>query len=128
MGVDLIREMFEQMVLKKDPDLIERFYSPDFEMHSNGVVQGFEEFAAAHRRVYATDISYEVEYDEDAWVEQEGRVAGRVWITTKLPGREATRIEVILIARIEDDRITRIWETTWPDWQNLREMERYEAP
>lgn len=66
MSVEMIKEMFEQMVLKKDPAAIARFYAPDFELHSNGVVRGFEEFAEGHRQVYASEITYGVEYDDDA--------------------------------------------------------------
>ena len=37
-------------------------------MFSNGVTQDYEAFATSHRTVYATEISYSVEYDEEAWV------------------------------------------------------------
>lgn len=49
-----------------------------------------------------------------------------MWITTKLPDEPATRIEVILIAVVEDGRITRVWETTWPNWADLMAYEEYE--
>lgn len=126
MSVDLVKEMFEQMVLKKDPEAIPRFYSPDFELHTNGTVQGYEDFESGHRRVYATPITYRVEYDEEAWVEGQDRVAGRVWITTKLPDQPETRIEVILIAQVKDGQITRLWEATYPDWKTLTEMKAYD--
>ncbi|MGZ5376884.1 MAG: hypothetical protein ACXWZR_00820 [Mycobacterium sp.] len=59
--------------------------------------QNFAEFAESHRGVYATDISYAIAYDDEAWVEADGRVAARVWITTSRP----------------DEEPTRVWETTW---------------
>ena len=88
---ELLIEMFEQMVKRKDASLIERYYHPDFLLHTNGAVQGYEEFADGHRRVYATEISYAVDYDEKAWVVTDDRVAGRVWITTERPGEEPTK-------------------------------------
>ena len=115
MSIAVLRQMFEEMVVQKDPAAIERFYDPSFAMFSNGVTQNFEDFAASHRSVYATEISYSVEYDEDAWVETPDKVAARVWITTSLPNESPTRIEVVLIAAFHDGRITRIWETTWPN-------------
>lgn len=125
MTIAVLREMFDQMVMRKDPAAIERFYDPSFVMYSNGLRQEFEAFAAGHRAVYATAISYAVEYDEEAWVEAANRVAGRVWITTSRPGESPTRIELVLIAAFRAGRITRVWETTFPDWRNLPPFETY---
>lgn len=122
---ELLIEMFEQMVKRKDASLIERYYHPDFLLHTNGAVQGYEEFADGHRRVYATEISYAVDYDEKAWVVTDDRVAGRVWITTERPGEEPTKIEVVLIATYLDGRLYRLWELTWPDWSQLRAFDVY---
>ena len=125
MSVAVLREMFEQMVERKDAPAIERFYSPSFVMFSNGVTQDYAAFADSHRGVYATEISYSIEYDEEAWVETADKVAGRVWITTSRPDEKPTRIEVVLIAAFEDGRITRVWETTWPSWNELPAFETY---
>ena len=121
----MLRQMFEQMVEKKDPTAIDHFYHPSFVMFSNAVTQDFEAFAASHRTIYATPISYSVEYDEQAWVESPEKVAGRVWITTSRPGESSTRIEVVLIAAFVDGRISRVWETTWPSWNTLPAFETY---
>jgi hypothetical protein len=125
MSIAVLREMFEQMVEKKDPTAIDRFYDPSFVMFSNGITQDFEAFATSHRNLYATPIRYSVEYDEQAWVETTDKVAARVWITTSRPGESPTRIEVVLIAAFNDGRITRIWETTWPSWNTLPAFETY---
>jgi hypothetical protein len=125
MSIAVLRDMFEQMVVNKDETGIERFYHPTFVMFSNGLSQDFEEFAASHRAIYETPISYSIEYDEEAWVESTDKVAGRVWITTTLPGEEPTRIEVVLIAAFVDGRISRVWETNWPSWNELPGFETY---
>lgn len=121
----LFREMFERMVIGKDAELIEHYYHPDFVMYSDGLEQNFAEFAASHRGVYDTAISYAIEYDEQAWVETADRVAGRMWITTQRPGEDATRIEIVVIAAYLDGRIHRIWETTWPSWRSVAALENY---
>jgi hypothetical protein len=126
MSVAILKQMFDHMVVTKDPEAITRFYAPTFVMDSNGVRQSYDAFAKSHEDMYASDITYSVEYDEDAWVESPDRVAGRVWITTKLPDEPATRIEVVLIAVFEDGRITRVWETTWPNWSDLKAFDDYE--
>jgi hypothetical protein len=127
MSVALLREMFDQMVIAKNAELVERYYHPDFVMHSDGLTQEFTEFHESHRQIYSTPISYEIEYDEQAWVEAEAeaKVAGRVWITTSRPGEKPTRIVVVLIAAFRDGRIHRIWETTWPSWRNVASLENY---
>lgn len=127
MSVALLKEMFDRMVIHKDPELIEHFYHPEFVMFSDGLAQSFAEFAESHRRVYATDIGYAIEYDEDAWVESAtgDKVAGRAWITTSRPGEAPTRIEIVLIAVYRDGKIQRVWETTWPSWRTVAALENY---
>ena len=123
----LLREMFDQMVLGKDAALIERYYHPDFQLTTNGLVQDFASSAAGHRAVYATEICYAVEYDDDAWVTTDDRVAGRVWITTSRPGEAPTKIEVVLVATVVGGRFHRLWELTWPDWSRLRAFDSYDS-
>lgn len=125
MSIAVLRQMFEEMVVNKDASAIDRFYDPTFVMYSNGITQDFDAYATSHRNVLATAIRYSVEYDEQAWVETTDKVAGRVWITTSLPGESPTRIEVVLIAAFSDGRITRIWETTWPSWNEMPTFETY---
>ncbi|GGL97479.1 hypothetical protein GCM10011594_16630 [Nakamurella endophytica] len=119
--------MFDEMVVGKDATAVADFYHPDFQMVSNGVVQGFDAFAESHSRVYDTPISYQVRYDEQAWVETPDRIAGRVWITTARPGEPATEIEVVLIATYRNGLIHRLWELTWPDWSRLGAFEHYDS-
>ncbi|KZS58893.1 hypothetical protein A4G26_01990 [Mycobacterium kansasii] len=125
MSVVLLREMFDRVVVAKNADLFEHYYDPDFVMYSDGLSQSFAEFRDSHRNVYATDISYAVEYDEQAWVVAADKVAGRLWITTSRLGEQPTRIEVVLIAAYRNGRIHRIWETTWPSWRNVAALEDY---
>ena len=121
-----LREMFDRVVLRKDASLIPVFYDTGFRLYSNDQEQDYQAFLEGHERLYATDISYAASYDEDAWVESEDEVAGRMWITTTKPGQPSTRIEVILVARFCDGRLHRLWELTWPDWSNLPAVARYQ--
>lgn len=125
MSVELIREMFDRMVVAKNHELIAHYYHPDFIMTSNGQQQDYAAFAASHERIYTTAISYAFRYDEQAWVQSDDRVAGRVWVTTKRPEEEATTMELILIATFLDGRIHRLWELTWPDWSALKAFDNY---
>ncbi|EUA89582.1 hypothetical protein I551_3958 [Mycobacterium ulcerans str. Harvey] len=69
MSIALLREMFEKMVVAKNAELIGHYYDPDFVMYSDGLRQEFAEFNEGHRKIYASAISYAIEYDEDAWVQ-----------------------------------------------------------
>jgi hypothetical protein len=129
MSVARLREMFDRMVIRKDAELARVYYHPDFRLHTNGQVQDYAAFAAGHETVYATGITYDIRYDEAAWVESEDRVAGRLWITTQRPGEAAVEIEVILVATYVDGMLHRLWELTWPDWSRLEAFETYaESP
>jgi hypothetical protein len=122
---ELMQEMFSQMVEAKDITQVEKYYEPDFLLYTNGQVQDYASFHAGHARVYPTEISYAVEYDNDAWVEAGDRLGGRMWITTKRPAEAAARIEVIFLAVYRQRRIRRLWELTWPDWSQLGAFETY---
>jgi hypothetical protein len=127
MSVSLLREMFEQMVIRKDATLAGAYYHPEFRLTTNGQIQDYAAFAAGHERIYATDITYAVRYDDEAWVETDDRIAGRLWITTQRPHEPATEIEVILVARYLDGLLHRLWELTWPDWSLLDAFTTYDG-
>ena len=120
-----LREMFTRMVEAKDASLVDEYYDPAFELHTNGSVQDLAAFRAGHERVYPTAIRYEVEYDDEAWIATGDRLGGRVRITTTMPGEEPTRIEVVLLAGYRDGRIRWLKELTWPDWRRMGEFEDY---
>jgi hypothetical protein len=63
-SIALLREMFDQMVVAKNAELVERYYDRDFAMYSDGLTQNFTEFRDSHREIYATSINYAIEYDE----------------------------------------------------------------
>ena len=121
----LLREMFERTVIPKNAALFDDYYHPDFELTTNGIMQRFPEYKAAHVGVYETPIRYSIRYDEDTWVETADRVAVRMWITTERPGESPTELELVLIATLLDGKLHRLWELTWPDWSRLDAFEQY---
>lgn len=123
MYLNKLKEMFTEMVQKKDAALIPFYYHPDLLLYSNGQVTDYEEFLTSHQAYYASQKTYTVEYDDDTLLEQGEKVAGRVWITVSVPGELPKKIEVILIAHYKADKIYRLWELTYPDWSKLPEFE-----
>ncbi|WP_369252846.1 hypothetical protein [Geodermatophilus amargosae] len=117
--------MFTHMVEAKDIAQVDTFYDPGFRLTTNGVTQELPAFRAGHERVCSTAIRYAVTYDEDAWVEQDDRLAGRLWISITRPGEPPRPIEVVFGAQFRGDRILRPWEPTWPDWSRLDALADY---
>ena len=121
----LLQSMFSEMVIKKEASLIPRYYHADFVLETNGQTQDYDAFSKGHEKVYATPITYEVRYDDTAWIESATSVAARVWITTQRANEVPVEYEVVLIATYVDAKIHRLWELTWPDWTKARAFKDY---
>ena len=119
MYIAKLKEMFEKMVIKKDSTLIPHYYHQNFLLYTNDQLMNYDTFLKSHLEYYNTPIQYEVVYDDETLIEQENKVAGRIWITTTRPNEMPKKIEVILIAQFKDNKIYRLWELTYPDWSNL---------
>lgn len=119
MLIKQLKAMFEEMVIKKDLSAIPRYYHADFRLYTNGEEMDYEAFLESHRKIYATPIQYKIDYDENTLLEQQDRLAGRIWITIITPHRPAVKIEVMLTVQFKDKKIYRLWELTYPDWSQL---------
>lgn len=119
MHIEKLKKMFEEMVIKKDTSLISVYYHRDFMLYTNEQIMDYDTFLKVHHEYYATPIEYDFTYDEETWVEQGEKIAGRVWVTTSHPNEAAKKIEVIFIVEFKDQKIYRMWELTYPDWPSL---------
>lgn len=119
MHIQKLKEMFSEMVVKKDASLIPIYYHQDFLLYTNDIVIDYDEFLSSHQKYYATPIQYDIVYDEETLLEQENKIAGRIWITTTRPNEKPKKIEVMLIATFKEGKIHRLWELTYPDWSKL---------
>jgi hypothetical protein len=119
MLIEKLKEMFNEMVIKKNASLIPLYYHPEFLLYTNDQTTDYEAFLKSHYEYYATSLQYEVAYDEETLLEQGDKLAGRVWITTQRDNEAPKKIEVILIAQYKDGKIYRLWELTYPDWSKL---------
>jgi hypothetical protein len=119
MTIKKFKEMFSEMVEKKDVALIPVYYHPELLLYTNGQVTNYQEFLTQHTEYYATERTYQVEYDEETLLEQGNKVAARIWITVDVPGAPIKKLELILILQYQDGKIFRLWELTYPDWTQL---------
>jgi hypothetical protein len=125
--IALLKEMFDNMVVKKNASTIPTYYHPEFLLYSNGKTMDYAENIRFHEEVYQTPIQYSIAYDEETIVEQGDKVAARIWITTSKPDRKPTKIEVMIIAQYKQDKIYRAWELTYPNWEQMPEFTEHTA-
>lgn len=121
--IDVLKEMFQEMVVKKDPEKISKYYHPDFLLYTNGEIWDYNRFLSSHLEIYETSIQYKIDYDEETFLEQGDKLAARVYITTQRAHESAKEIEVILIAQFKEHKIYRLWELTFPDWSKMESFE-----
>lgn len=114
-----IKEMFHEMVIKKNASVIPNYYHPDFLMIANEKQMNYEDNLKFHQDIYKTPIQYKIEYDDQTVVEEKEKVAFRAFITTQRPHESPRKLELIVIAHYRDGKIYRIWELTYPDWSKL---------
>lgn len=123
MYIKKLKDMFTEMVEKKNATLIPVYYHHEFVCTANAQVTDYAYFLKQHEEYYASDRTYRVEYDDVTLLESGDKVAGRIWITVSVPGSVPKKIEVMMVAQYKDEKIYRIWELTYPDWSKLPEFE-----
>lgn len=119
MLIKLLKEMFEKVTIEKNSGAISHYYHPEFVMITNQQEMSYDTFYTSHLNIYGSTINYSIRYDEQTFVEQEDKIACRVWITTKRQNEVPVEIEVMLIAQYRDGKIYRLWELTFPEWSKL---------
>lgn len=117
--ITLLKEMFSEMVVKKDISLIPHYYDKDLIIYTNGKQINYREFYDTHVEYYASSKKYSVVYDEQTLFASDDKVAGRMYITITRPNETPKELEVILIVQYRNNKITRVWELTFPDWSHL---------
>jgi hypothetical protein len=122
MYIQKLKEMFAEMVEKKNAGLIPFYYHHDFVLSANGQVTDYAYFLKQHQEYYASQKIYRVEYDDVTFVEQGEKIAGRIWITVSVPGETPKKIEVVFVVQYKEEKIYRMWELTYPDWSQLPEF------
>ncbi|TAL58701.1 MAG: hypothetical protein EPN84_12495 [Legionella sp.] len=117
---DNLKSMFNEVVVKKNANLISDYYDKEFLLFTNGKQMDYLQFYSSHKKIYQTNIKYSIRFDEQSFVEQGNKVAARVFITTQKDNDSAKPIEVILIAQYKKDKLYRLWEITYPDWSKMK--------
>jgi len=123
MYAQLLKEMFSEMVEKKNAALVPKYYHKEFELYANGQIQDYAYFLDFHEKIYQTSIQYKVSYDENAFVEQDGKLAARIFFIISKRNEPVKELEVILISEFKENKIFRVWELCYPDWTKMPEFQ-----
>lgn len=123
-NLSLFKAMFANMVVKKNIQLCSTYYAKDFQLYTNGIKQNYQQFCDGHKKIYATSIQYKVRYDDETFVDHNNRVAGRMWISVKHPGKPWSKIQVIVIAKYNAGKISKLWELTYPNWAKMKTFKK----
>lgn len=123
MYIQLLKDMFEHITVQQKTEMIPDYYHPDLLLYSNGLVMDYNKFSSDFEQYCQKERQYQIQYDEDCFVENGEKVACRCWITLTLPSTNPIEIEVILIAIFKEGKIWRLMETTSPDWSKMSSFE-----
>ena len=115
---ETLKSMFHQFAEKMDMRQFDRYYAKDFVLVSNQVTYQEKAYRALEAGIFKKLKSLKVLKYNDIF-SSSNKVAARMAIAlTEKSGVKKT-FHVILIARInESNKIDRIWEMTYPTWQD----------
>lgn len=116
-NIKLVENMFSEMAEKMDAKKIDQFYSPDFIMVSNDTTMNFKQFKEYHENAFRKRRSLSVKKPFDDIFAKDQKVVGRTKITLEALNGKKDTFDVMFIALIEDHKIKRLWEVTYPGWK-----------
>jgi hypothetical protein len=125
MYIQKLKQMFQDVSVDKKVHLIPEHYHKDLMLYTNNQVMDYHTFLLGHQKSCASPLVFEVSYDEDTFIEQDNRAGLRMWISVGLPGKEAHKLELMLIAHFKDGKIEKLWELSFPDWSHIPELNNY---
>ena len=122
--VQSVKNMFEQVLVRKQIGKIADFFTKDAVVFSNGNKVDYQDFVESQHELSSSSIQYAIAYDQQAWLSGHEKVAGRVFITLQKSVQEAQKIEVIFIAEFQKGKIKTLWELAYPDLSSLSAVEK----
>jgi ketosteroid isomerase-like protein len=112
----IVRNMFKEFAEGLDVSKLDKYYSHDFILESNTVTYDYQTYKNLETNIYKTLKSLHVQY-EDIF-STANKVTARMKITLTHKDGKVNDFYVILIARLHEGKIDRIWEITYPSWSD----------
>jgi ketosteroid isomerase-like protein len=114
--VAVVKNMFTEFSEGLDLSKLDKFYSRDFMLESNTIKYNYQAFKKLETNIYGSLKSLKVTY-QDIFASG-NKVAARVQITLTRKNGTSNHFYVYLIARVNNGKIDRLWELTYPTWRD----------
>lgn len=114
--VDLIKSMFSNTSEKLDASNLDKYYNQDFILVSNDKSYNYSVYKKQQEDVFKQLSSIKVTKYEDIF-SAGNKVTGMVKIKLTKKDGVIYDFSVIFIALIKNNKISRIWEITYPTWE-----------
>ena len=96
---------------------MERFFTKDFVLDSNGERYNYQKFKKAESDIYANLKSFEVTRIDDIFSAGD-KVVSRMWMKLVNKNGKIQEFQVLAIFQMKDGKIDKIWELTNPTWSD----------
>jgi len=116
-NVMIVKQMFSKFAEHRDMNKFDTYYSKDFVLDSNGKTYSYAQYKALEANIYKTLASLKVLRYDDIFSSQ-NKVAARMFIRLVNKAGQVNVFQVILIAEIKNNKISHIWEITYPNWSD----------
>jgi len=116
-NIDTFKGMFHNFAEKRDMTQFDRYYAKDFVLTSNAKKYNRATYKSLEANIYKTLKSLEVIKYKSIF-SCGNKVVSRMVIKLVKKGGESHQFLVFIIAKIDHNKISRIWEVTYPSWSD----------
>ena len=113
-NVAIVKKMFSEFAESLDINKLDQFFSKDLVLKSNDEYLTYTQYKELEKKNFSALKSLKVKYDD---IFNAGdKVISRLSINLISKKGKKTEFQVIIIALIKQNKIDKIWELTYPDW------------
>ncbi len=116
-NIALVKEMWSEYAEKLDNSKLDTYFSKNFVLHSNDEHETYDQFNKEQSIVFNKLKSLKVTSYDDL-IAKDDKVIGRITIKLTSKHSKSKTSNIIFIATIKDRKIEKIWEVTYPDWDD----------
>lgn len=122
-NISIVKQMFTEVSEKRDLSKFDDFYARDFLLVSNNKKYGYEVYKKQQQDIFKKLASLKVLSYEDIFAAND-KVVSRMSIKLNMKDGVTHTFYLIAIFRLKNDKIDRIWEITYPTWEDKLERKK----
>jgi ketosteroid isomerase-like protein len=116
-NISIVKQMFAEVSEKRDLSKFDDFYARDFLLVSNNKNYGYSVYKKQQQDIFKKLESLKVLSYEDIFATK-NKVVSRMSIKLNMKDGVTHTFYLIAIFRLKNDKIDRIWEITYPTWDD----------